>query len=74
VSAFTVVNGDDWTGLYVDGKLVEQGHSISASDALRIARDYKKIESVETLYADIDWLHDLGWLPDKLSDVKFIKP
>jgi len=33
-SKVTEVYGDDWIALYIDGKLVEQGHSISAVQLL----------------------------------------
>ena len=55
----------DWEGVYVDGRLVFEGHSITwwhMLDALKI--------NYTTDDADEEWLHGRGNLPDKLSDVK----
>lgn len=29
------VNVDDWEGMYIDGRLVQQGHSLEPEDVLR---------------------------------------
>jgi len=60
-----LVDGDDWQGLYVNGKLETQGHSVELDDVLKVFGI-----TIDTIYADLDWLSDLGYLPDKLKDVK----
>lgn len=61
----TFVSGDDWKGLYVDGKLVYENHSIPNYIVLdKLGIDYDEIE------ADLDWLDKVGCLPEKLSQVK----
>jgi hypothetical protein len=65
VPKIDLVYGDDWIGLYLDGKLVEEGHSLEpfhVLDALGIKHTYHA--------ADIDWLHEEGCLPERLDDVK----
>lgn len=62
----TLVEGDDWSGLYVDGKLVAEGHSFSNSELL----EYCGVKHNRG-FADLDWLADRGTLPKKLSDVKW---
>ena len=60
------VHADDWSGLYIGGKLVTEGHSIEPEEvcsALGVA--YKE------LWANDDWLNELGRLPKLLKDVKF---
>lgn len=55
-----VTNEDDWEGLYVDGRLVHEGHSIPRSvllDALGV--------SVETVVVQVD-----GTLPDTLEEAR----
>lgn len=64
----TIVSGDDWQGLYVDGKLVDEGHSIQLDTFARIMGiDLNEKE------ADFDWLEKEGRMPDNLSEVKFAK-
>lgn len=60
----TIVKGDDWQGLYVDGKLKTEDHTLLVEDVLnnlgiRFTR----------LNADIDWLHERGALPEDLCYV-----
>lgn len=38
-----VSNDDDWEGLYIDGKLFTQDHSLSAEDILRAMRSLNLI-------------------------------
>lgn len=61
----TLVDGDDWTGIYIDGKLAAEGHSFDKADLLQILNipyEYKE--------ADPDWMYEVGNLPKNLSDVK----
>jgi hypothetical protein len=61
-----IAYGDDWEGLYVDGVLAEEGHSISVHHfckALGIDLEQKAV--------DTDWLEKGGRLPDRFEDVKF---
>lgn len=64
MAKFSYVDGDDWNGLYKDGKLIWQGHNITTYRLLELIGaevDYKE--------ADGDWLMDRGDLPVKLEDV-----
>lgn len=67
-----IVNGDDWEGLYINGVLVTEGHSISNRELAEaiIERLPRLNISYECKEADIDWLHDRGSLPEKLEKVK----
>ncbi len=61
----TRVYCEDWEGVYLDGVLVAQGHSVDISDvAAALGVEYQSVE------ADSDWLEDEGELPESLSDVK----
>jgi len=62
---FHFVYGDDWEGLYIDGKLVTEGHAITVEEFAEIIG----VEFNES-FADIDWLQEEGSLPEKLEDVK----
>ncbi|SDQ98358.1 hypothetical protein SAMN05519103_00304 [Rhizobiales bacterium GAS113] len=65
----TIVDGDDWSGLYIDGKLQTEGHSIPVQNALRSVRELGPF-TVMCIEADSDWLYDEGNLPRDLVDVK----
>lgn len=56
--------GGDWEGLYVDGQLVAEGHTLKWWDVLRaLSIDYN------TINADEEWMYDVGRLPEKLDEV-----
>jgi hypothetical protein len=58
------VNGDDWVGLYVDGVLKKQGHSLDVRDIIEALNlEY------ETLFPDAEWLFEVGYLPESIDDV-----
>lgn len=58
----TFVEGDDWRGIYVDGKLYHEGHSIPRSTIAELI-------GADMIYADLDWLSEQGRLPQSLDDV-----
>ena len=60
-----IVSGDDWKGIYIDGQLKFEGHSIRPMDLLGVlAIGYEEFE------CDIAWLEDRGNVPKNLTDVK----
>lgn len=62
------VIGSDWTGMYINGELVDEGHSLREEDIVQVLGF-----TSQTLEADSSWLDDHGSLPQKLSDVVLIK-
>lgn len=60
--------GGDWTGMFIDGKLVLENHSLHYSHVLE-ALDIP----FENLTADGEWLEEVGSFPKKLSKVKLEK-
>ena len=56
---------NDWEGVYVDGKLFAEEHSIPL-DTLAEACGVK----LSHIECDEEWLSDIGELPAKLADVK----
>ena len=62
---YVVAYGDGWEGLYVDGKLACETHSIKASEMLDIMGI--KVNYIEV---DQDWLDENGSLPSTLAKVK----
>ena len=65
----TLVNADDWQGLYFNDELQYENHIISAKEALEIVSCIKEPFDFETVYVDEDWLYELGTFPGKLSEV-----
>lgn len=64
----TFVNGDDWEGLYINGKLIMENHCLDVFRVLNaIGIDYNFLD------ADVEWLVNLGRLPENLTDVKEAK-
>lgn len=54
----------DWTGLYRDGKLVAQGHTLSASECLSaLGIPFTSAEASEA------WIQRVGQLPEDIKDV-----
>jgi hypothetical protein len=64
-----MIYGDDWQGLYIDGRLKTEGHKISVCDFATHVCDLGKFE-FDGEDADQDWLEDRGSLPKNLSEVK----
>lgn len=65
-----VSNDDDWSGLYINGRLITEGHRISLHDALDALKG-KTLEDYEFRTCDRRWLFDHGNLPDDLEHVKW---
>ena len=59
------VHGEDWIGLYVDDRLVMEGHSLKVAAVLNALG----IE-FEDFDADPEWLGDRGTLPKTLASAK----
>lgn len=60
------VCADDWEGIYVDGELKAEGHSLTKHDILTAVGQTNYI-SIE---ADEEWLDKECYLPLNLKDVK----
>ncbi len=64
----TIVDVNDWIGIYINGKLTSQGHSFHTSELLKligVPHDY--------VFADSGWLVERGSLPENIEDVKLNK-
>jgi hypothetical protein len=58
-----VSNGDDWEALYIDGKLIKEGHRLTAEDILdtmEVMREYYEVSS--------EWSYENS-MPDTLIEI-----
>jgi len=60
-----VTNYEDWEGLYIDGVLKTEGHSIALREAFEACGILLFVKE-----ADHEWLDEQGSLPDTLKEVK----
>lgn len=63
-----IVFGDDWTGIYLNGKLLKEGSSFHNADILKLAEKYQPFKG-DFFYCDPEWLENEGQFPVCLSDV-----
>ena len=64
----TLVRSDDWEGLYIDGKLAVEASSIQYREFAA-----KADVNLKEVWANEDWLIDLGNFPENIKDVKVAK-
>lgn len=62
-----LVDCDGWQGLYLNGELVAQGHTVDVLGCLPLPLC---IDEYTAQTADYSWMEGRGYLPDNLSDVK----
>lgn len=58
-----LVKGDDWEGIYINGRLIFENHSLSAKEIFRIL-------GFDIIDVDDQWLGDRGSFPENISEVK----
>lgn len=72
---------DDWEGLYINGKLVEEGHTLNQGYNRfkyfqQLAKEYNfSLDELESAYVTPEYqeeLEDIGGFPDDIADVKYI--
>jgi len=67
------VTADDWSGIYIDGRLRAEGHSIPFFQLMEALDEFttNKVSYWVELEADHQWICDRGSLPDTLVEVVF---
>ena len=69
------VVGEDWEGIYVQDKLLDEGHKIRFDDGFEAICEYiNNVEGVSeikfsTYNIDQDWLEDEGNLPEFFENI-----
>ena len=59
-----IMTADDWEGLYIDGKLVMENHSLRVEDVLEACQ-----VKFDSHWVDDDWMCNRGRFPEKFEDV-----
>lgn len=77
-----LIHSDNWEGLYVNGKLVEEGYKLNQSEEraiyfAKLARKWQfDLESMGKIYLndrDIIWTEDVGSFPESIMEFDTIK-
>lgn len=70
---FVIARGSDWEGAYLNGTLLVQDHSLSATQLLRAMLGYSLPGrlNVEVREVDEDWMETQGYLPEDITKVKW---
>ncbi|WP_064199133.1 hypothetical protein [Brevibacillus brevis] len=66
-----VLTGDDWEGLFYNGKLIEEEHSIHKSELVNRMKQYQTFD-VRFLWLNnmgLKWIHNEGSFPSNFEDV-----
>lgn len=70
-----LVSGDDWEGLYINGKLEKEGHRIDFSNGMKVIAEYINNEMSASeikfmnYYVNQEWLEDEGSFPENFRDI-----
>ena len=74
-----LIKADDWEGLFVDGILIEEGHTLNQGMSrvkyfLELSKDcdfdLEEMEEVWIDEEDEDTLYKIGCFPSQLTDLK----
>ena len=77
-----LVKSDNWEGLYINGKLVEEGHQLNQGKEraiyfARLARKWRfNLENMGVIYLnnhDTTWTEDIGYFPEDIMKFDTIK-
>lgn len=61
---------DDWEGIYINGRLEYEGHTIHNGIWIGLINKYGAFrQNVKSYWISEDYLHDRGSLPDKFEDI-----
>lgn len=64
------VESGDWEGIYINGKLEVEGHSIAVSDFLSIISEYKSFGFVTSIEVSDENMEKLGYiLPSTIDEL-----
>ena len=63
------VMADDWEGIYINKKLIVEGHRISGTEMSRVLEQHQPFAPAIQVYADDDWMYENGNLPEDFDEV-----
>lgn len=65
----TLVTADDWEGLYVNGKLHDENHSLDYGFIFERLGDVPRMYAFHRIRVKDEWMLDEGRLPTYLSQI-----
>lgn len=68
-----VARGNDWEGLYINGKLITEGHSIDNIELANLVIIYGLKEKLEAREVNYSWINYIGAFPDSIDEVIWIE-
>lgn len=81
MSRVVIIDADDWDGIFIDGFLIDEGHTLGEGYhrlyLLRKSEQYKfTSKDIEERFAndlELEWLEDHGGFPPTLSEFEKIE-
>ena len=64
-----IVQFEDWEGVYLDGKMFDQNHSIDYTNLLENLIGQKISNVIIYNIEDEEWIENNGRLPNEFSDI-----
>jgi hypothetical protein len=62
--------GDDWNGLFIDGRLVMEDHRLKTKDIQAAMKDAGVLGTeIQFKEVDMDWMYEVGSFPINMSEV-----
>lgn len=74
MASFIIVNANEWAGLYIDGKLVTEGHSIREGELVEHLAAHGVCITRHELspHADARMCQNGDTMPTNFSDVEYV--
>jgi hypothetical protein len=69
MAVITLIDADNWIGIYANDKLIYENHSIRADELLKLL-NYQDINYFGRFEASLDWVDNRSNLPAHLSNVQ----
>jgi len=70
-SKIIIVIADDWEGLYVNGRLIEEGHKVKRSELIQTMKEFNTFNVEEKWLNNegIEVVESLGSMPKKYLEI-----
>lgn len=69
MNTVNMIYADDWQGLYLNGILYSEGHSIKIYEIGHIINKLGGISEFFENEVCVEWMYDMGYLPKFFTDI-----